>query len=396
MGIPVGKLALYTVAAGIHPAQTLPVSLDVGTDNADLLKDDLYLGWRHARLRGAEYETLVEEFVAAVKKCFPGALLQWEDFKKGTAFSLLERYREALPSFNDDIQGTAAVTMAAVNAAARISGIPLKEQRVVILGGGAAGIGIARLLDDTLERAGLTRIERRAACAILDSHGLLCDDVEIADIYKRDFAWPAELAARFDLGPGRPRDLASVIRTFHPHVLIGTSGQPGIFSEALVRDMAAHVERPVILPLSNPTSKTEAAPADLIAWTDGRALIATGSPFPPVTLHGKTHRIGQANNVFIFPGVGLGSLVAETSIVPEAFFAAAAEQLAHEISEADLADGVLLPRVRDLRRITAHVAEAVVRTACSLGIARPIEPSAIPLAVREAMWEPAYPHLEPI
>src|SRR5580765_6003531 len=250
MGIPIGKLALYTAAAGIPPWQTLPISLDVGTDNRELLEDDLYLGWRFPRLRGPEYDSLVEEFVQALRRRFPRALLQWEDFKKVNAFRLLDRYRKVLTCFNDDIQGTAAVAAAGMMAGSRVTGIPLTEQRVVILGAGAAGIGIARLLRDTFARAGLSGEKLTRAIANLDSHGLVVDDQEIKDVHKREFAWPAALAASVGLGKGSRRDLLAVVKALKPTFLIGTSGEPDTFTEEIVREMAKHVERPVIFPMS--------------------------------------------------------------------------------------------------------------------------------------------------
>ena len=328
MGIPVGKLALYTAAAGIPPWQTLPVSLDVGTDNVALLDDPLYLGWRARRLRGPEYDVLVDEFVEAVKARFPRTLLQWEDFKKVNAFRLLDRHQKSLPSFNDDIQGTAAVVVAGILAGARATGVPLAEQRVVLLGAGAAGIGIARLLRRTLEDAGVRGEALTRATANLDTHGLVVDDQAIADEHKRPFAWPRAMADAQGLGAKQPRDLLAVVRALKPTVLIGTSGEPGTFSEEVVREMARHVERPLVFPLSNPTSQSEAVPADVLAWTGGRALVATGSPFAPVDFAGRTFRIGQANNVFVFPGVGLGAIASEAREVTENMFAAAAAALA--------------------------------------------------------------------
>ncbi len=396
MGIPIGKLALYTAAAGIHPAQTLPISLDVGTDNRALIEDDLYLGWRQPRLRGAEYDALVEEFVQAVKRHFPNVLLQWEDFKKGNAVALLERYRKVLPSFNDDIQGTAAVATAAVLAGVGAAGTPLAEQRIAILGAGAAGIGIARLLRERLSRAGLSGDELVGAIANLDSQGLVAEDRAIDDVYKREFAWPAALAEKKGLAKGGPRDLRAVVRALKPTVLIGTSGVPGAFSESVVRTMAAGVERPVILPLSNPTSRSEATPADLLEWTGGRALVATGSPFDPLLREGRSLRIGQANNAFVFPGMGLGVLVSRAREVSDGMFAAAAERLAEQLSAEDLAAGSLFPPMGELRRITAAVAEAVVREARDAGLGRPLEDDAIADAVADAMWDPVSPRLEPI
>jgi malate dehydrogenase (oxaloacetate-decarboxylating) len=395
MGIPIGKLALYTAAAGIPPWQTLPVSLDVGTDNRALLEDDLYLGWRSPRLRGPDYDSLVEEFVQAVHARFPRALLQWEDFKKANAFRLLDRYRRTIRSFNDDIQGTAAVAVAGMLAGARATGIPVAAQRVVILGAGAAGIGIARLMRDTLRRYGLAGEALVSAVACLDSHGMLVGDEEIGDEHKREFAWPPDLAARWGLGRGAQRGLESVVRVLHPTILIGTSGEPGTFTEGVVREMARHVERPVILPMSNPTSKSEAVPLDLLAWTDGRALVATGSPFDPVRHGGRTITIGQGNNAFVFPGIGLGVIVSDAYQVTDGMFAAAAVALADEVSAADLAAGSLFPPVRELRRVTTRIAEAVVAQARDEGVGRPFSDNAIPGTVHRAMWEPAYVPLVP-
>jgi malic enzyme len=396
MGIPIGKLALYTAAAGIHPARTLPISLDVGTDNRALLDDELYLGWRFPRLRGAEYDALVDEFVTAVKRRFPKALLQWEDFKKANAFRLLDRYRKSILSFNDDIQGTAAVAVAGLMAGARVTGVPLRDQRVVILGAGAAGIGIARLVRSTLSEAGLAGEALTAAVANLDSHGLLVDDVEVTDEHKRPFVWPAALAARLGLGRGERRDLLAVVRAVQPSMLIGTSGQPGVFTEEVIREMARHVERPLVFPMSNPTSKSEAKPADILAWTEGRALVATGSPFDPVVQDGRTHVIGQGNNSFIFPGVGLGALVSETREVTDGMFAAAAARLADEVHAEDLASGSLFPPIRSLRRVTARVAEAVARRARDEGVGRQIPDSHLLDAVLHEMWNPVYEPLVPV
>jgi malic enzyme len=390
MGIPIGKLALYTAAAGIAPWQTLPISLDVGTDNQALLEDELYLGWRFPRLRGAEYTALVDEFVQAVRKTFPKALLQWEDFKKNNAFRLLDRYRGELPSFNDDIQGTAAVALAGMLTGARLTGKALRDQRVVIHGAGAAGIGIARLLRSALERAGLRGEALTAAVANLDSRGLLVDDTAIADAHKREFAWPAALAEKRGLGSERRRDLLGVVRALKPTLLIGVCAERGAFSEPIVREMARHVERPLVFPMSNPTSCSEATPADVIAWTDGRALVATGSPFDPVSWGGRTIEIGQGNNAFVFPGVGLGVLVSQAHKVTDSMFLAAAERLAAEVSDEQLAAGSLFPRVRELRRVSARIAEAVVRAARQDGVGRPIPDAEIAPAVADAMWQPDY------
>ena len=388
MGIPIGKVAVYTAAAGIPPRHTLPISLDVGTDNQALLDDDLYLGWPHRRLRGPEYDAVVEEFVTAVRRRFPRALLQWEDFKKQNAFNLLDRYRKRLPSFNDDIQGTGAVVLAGILAAARITGIPLADQRVVILGAGAAGIGIARQIRDALERAGRAGDELTRALALVDVGGVLARDGQPLDEFQLPFAWPAELAR--ERGLVAPHGLEAVVRAVKPTVLIGACGQGGAFDKATVEAMASHVERPLILPLSNPTSQSEAVPADVIAWTHGHALVAAGSPFEPVSHGDREIRIGQCNNAFIFPGMGLGALVAEVREVTDRMFRCAAACLAGQVPEEDLAAGALYPRVRDLRRVSTRIAEAVAREARDSGMGKALSDEAISRAVREAQWEPVY------
>ncbi|MDQ2070300.1 NAD-dependent malic enzyme [Natronospira bacteriovora] len=395
MGIPIGKLALYTVAAGIHPSQCLPISLDVGTDNEELLNDEFYVGFRERRLRGEAYDELVEEFVEAVRARFPKALLQWEDFKKANAFRLLDRYADRLLSFNDDIQGTAAVTLAGVMAGCRIVGQSAREQRVLILGGGAAGIGIARQLREWLRRDGVEGEDLTRAIAVLDSRGLLIDDGKLSDEYKKEFAWRPEDARAIGIDPEGERDLAAVVRALKPTVLLGTSGQPGIFTEDIIRDMQAGTKRPIILPISNPTANTEARPEDLIQWTKGRALVATGSPFDAVEYEGKTHEIAQGNNVYIFPGVGLGALAVEAHRITDRLFTVAAESLAECISEDDLARGRLYPPMSGLRDITRHIAIAVGRACIDEGLADS-DRSAVEKRVDEMMWQAEYPEYVPI
>jgi malic enzyme len=398
MGIPIGKLALYTAAAGIHPAQTLPISLDVGTDNEGLLHDDLYLGWRRKRLRGKAYDALVEEFVQAVKKHFPKALLQWEDFKKTNAMNLLERYRGELLSFNDDIQGTAAVGLAGILAGVRATGVPLGEQRVIILGAGAAGMGIAEQVRGAMLRTGLEESELSSHLAVLDSRGLLVEGrtYRPGEEYKEAFSWSVEFATSLGLGAGEGNDLERVVEALRPTVLLGTSGQPGAFGEGVVRKMAAAVERPLIFPFSNPTSKSEAKPADLLEWTQGRALIATGSPFDPVERGGRVHKIAQGNNVYIFPGVGLGALVSEARAVTDSMFTVAAETLAKEVLPEDLAAGILFPRLPELRRVTVGIAQAVAKEAAAAGVAEPVNDELLAEKVAAAMWDPEYPELEAV
>jgi malic enzyme len=396
MGIPIGKLALYTAAAGIPPWQTLPISLDVGTDNQALLSDELYLGWRAPRLRGAEYDSLVDEFVYAVKLRFPKALLQWEDFKKFNAMRLLDRYRQVITSFNDDIQGTSAVGVAAMIAGSRATGTPIRQQRVLFFGSGAAGIGISRLVRATLKREGLEGEDLTLATANIDLQGLLVEDDPLLDPVQREFAWPVALAERMGLGKDAKHDLASVIRAYKPTMLIGTSGDPGAFTEEAIREMAVHTARPVVLPMSNPTSKCEAKPMDILAWSEGRALVATGSPSGTVTFGGRDHRIGQGNNVFIFPGLGLGVMISRAREVTDGMFAAAAHQLAQEVSSDDLQAGSLFPPTGQIRRVTKAVAAAVIRAAQVEGLAnRVLAEADIPGAVAAAMWDPVYLPMDP-
>ncbi len=390
MGIPVGKLAIYTVAAGIHPTQTLPVSLDVGTDNVNLLADPLYLGHRGKRLRGPKYDALVDEFVHAVKKVFPKALLQWEDFKKANAFRLLDRYRQVLPSFNDDIQGTAAVTLAAFYAAGRATGTKPRDQRVVIVGAGAAGIGIAQQLRDAFARDGLAGEALGRAIVLLDSKGIL-QEGSIDEEHKRPFAWSAARIAAFGLAKDQLGSLVDVVRAVKPTVLVGTSGQPGVFDEAVCRAMAAACPRPAIFPLSNPTDLAEGKPAELQAWCDGRAVIATGSPFPPVTVHGKTTTVSQANNAYIFPGLGLGAIVAGAHRVTDTMFYAAARTLAGLVDAASLEQGRLFPPLPTIRSVSAHIAVAVANVAYEEGLATVARPDDLDATVRAAMYDATYP-----
>ena len=395
MGIPVGKLSLYSVAAGIHPSQTLPVSLDVGTDNQSLLDDPLYLGWRQERLRGERYHEIVDEFVRAVQQLYPQALLQWEDFKKSNAITLMERYRERILSFNDDIQGTAAVAVAGVLAGLRAVKGDLKQQRAVILGAGAAGIGIARQLREALRQAGLRGSDLTRSIAVLDSRGLLFRGrgFQESDAYKREFAWPEGLMQSEGLTAEDAAGLPGVVEALQPSILIGTSGQPGTFTEGVIRNMARHAKRPIIFPFSNPTDKSEAHPRDLLNWTEGRALVATGSPFEPVESGGRSVRIGQGNNVFVFPGIGLGALVAEARQVTDSMFRAASEMLAKSVSQQDLEAGTLFPRIRELRPVSARIAEAVVRDARDSGVGIEIGDQEIKRRVALAMWDPTYPRM---
>ena len=368
MAIPIGKLALYTAACGIHPSLTLPVSLDVGTDNPALLADPLYLGYRSPRLRGAEYDALVEAFVTGVEEVWPGCLIQFEDFKQQNALRLLDRYQGRVPSFNDDIQGTAAVVVAGVLASLRVTGVSLAETRVVLAGAGAAGIGIARLL----RLAGVETI------ALVDSKGLVHAGRRDLDATKSALAVAAV--------EGSAPDLVETIRRVRPTVLVGTTGVAGTFDRNVVGAMADALgpgERPVVLPLSNPTSFVEAIPADVLAWTVGRALVATGSPFDAVALDdGRRVEVGQANNVFIFPGVGLGAIVAEAKTVTDRMFLLAAHELAASVTDERIATGALYPPVTALREVSRSIATAVASEAGTLD-----DPAS---AVDAAMWWPEY------
>ena len=396
IGIPIGKLALYSAAAGIQPQETLPISLDVGTDNEELLKDDLYLGWREPRLRGEAYDELVDEFVQAVKRRYPGALLQWEDFKKQNAFRLLERYRQVLPSFNDDIQGTAAVSAAAMLAGARLKGQTISDQRVMFFGAGAAGVGIARQVREVMRQDGLDGDALRRAIIVLDSKGVLHEGREITEETKRPFAWPVELVKAEKLPMDKLNDLAAVIDAYKPTILLGTSGQPGVFTEAAVRAMARNVEKPIILPLSNPNSKAEAKPADLVQWTKAKAVVATGGPWDPIQWEGRTVAVTQVNNVYVFPGIGLGALVAEAREVTDTMFNASVFAFAGVVKQEHLDAGMLFPPLGELRDITRHIGEAVARQAREDGVGRKLSDSEISTAVADAMWEPNYPKYEAV
>jgi malate dehydrogenase (oxaloacetate-decarboxylating) len=388
--ISVGKLAVYTAAAGIHPSRALPVVLDVGTDNLHLLNDEMYLGERHPRVRGERYDRLIEAYVTACQKLFPHAMLHWEDFGAANARRILDTYAGQVCTFNDDMQGTAAVVLAAAFSAVRASGSRMRDQRVVIHGAGTAGLGIADMMRDQMVREGLSREEATARFWALDRDGVLADDrAERLYDFQQPYARP-----RDEIKDWRSPGLADVVRNARPTMLIGTSTQAGAFTEAIVRDMAAHTDRPIIMPLSNPTSRAEAMPADLLAWTDGRALVATGSPFAPVELDGVTYQIAQANNALVFPGLGLGVTVARASHITDRLIAAAADAVA-KLSDATRPGTSLLPPVRDLRPVSAAVAIEVVRVAAAEGLAQvPIDN---PIQqVHDTMWRYEYPRIEAV
>ncbi len=389
--ISIGKLAIYTAAGGIDPTRVIPVMLDVGTNRESLLQDPMYIGNRHARVRGERYEAFLEAYVKTVAKLFPNALLQWEDFSPGNGRRILEKYRDRTCTFNDDMQGTGAITLAALVSAMRVCGTPLRNQRIVIFGAGTAGVGIADQVRDAMVREGASQEDAARRFWLVDVPGLLVDDMgdRLRDFqvkYARPAAelkrWPNESAM----------SLAEVVRQVRPTILIGTSTAAGAFTEAIVKDMGAHVERPIIFPLSNPTSSAEAAPADLIAWTDGRALIATGSSFQPVTHRGVTYVIGQVNNAMLYPGLCLGAIVCRARRMSDGMFAAAANAVSSLVAVRQ-PGASLLPHVDDLRSVSATVAVAVAEAAAAEGLAG-VKLFDIVQQVQDAMWQPEYRRIE--
>ncbi len=393
MGIPVGKLALYSAGAGINPGLALPVSLDCGTDNPGLLDDPLYLGYPKPRLRGSGYDDFVEAFVAAIRDVYPDAVLQWEDFKQHNAIRLLDRYRHRMASFNDDIQGTAAVVVAGILAALRRSGEPMARQRLVFVGAGAAGIGIARLVAAVMRAEGASAGQIRRAIVMLDSRGLVFEGRDHLDDDKRPFALRQPELESFGFGPAARHELETVVQQVAPTMLIGTSGMAAAFTERAIREMAARTPVPVIFPLSNPTANSEATPADVLRWSQGRALVATGSPFGPVQAGQRTRLVGQANNVFIFPGVGLAAIATRAREVTDRMFLVAATTLAGLVSAARLEAGALYPQIADLRLISRAIALAVAREAHDSGMAQLPPGADVQAAVDAAMWAPSYPQL---
>ena len=390
MGIPIGKLALYVAGAGLHPSKCLPISLDVGTDNPDLLADPLYLGYPKKRLRGSDYDDFVEAFVRGVREVFPRAILQWEDFHKDRAFVLLERYRNRVVSFNDDIQGTASVTVAGILAALRLTGQRMADQRVIFLGAGAACTGIAQLCAIAMRADGADEATIRRALLAFDSRGLLHDGHAIDEPHKRALAVPRTAMVELGLDPNGNPSPVEVIDAVKPTILVGATARAGTFTQQMIETMARHVERPIVLPLSNPTSKAECTAEQAIRWTDGRAIVATGSPFADVEHAGRRHVIGQANNVFIFPGVGLGTAIAETREVTTEIFHIASATLAAEVSAERLAAGAIFPHQSELRRVSFAIACAVVRYASEKSLGRRIPDEDVEAVVRSAVWEPAY------
>jgi malate dehydrogenase (oxaloacetate-decarboxylating) len=391
--IAIGKLAVYTAAAGIHPRRVIPLVLDVGTDNVALLSDEMYLGTRHSRIRDQRYDDLLDAYVEAACRLFPNAMLHWEDFGARNARRILSRYADRCCTFNDDMQGTAAVVLAAVLAALRTTGSRMRDQRVVIHGAGTAGLGIADVMREVMVGEGLTREEATSRFWALGRRGLLTRDraSQLLD-FQLPYARPARETAGWQRNPDGGVGLASVVSQARPTILIGTSTQAGAFTREIVTMMAETVDRPIIMPLSNPTSRCEAHPADLIRWTEGRALVATGSPFPPVDYHGREHRIAQANNALVFPGLGLGVTVSQARRISDGMLAAAADAVA-KLSDPTVPGAPLLPPVSDLREVSAAVGAAVAAAAVKEGLARVPVDDPVGQA-RRAMWRPEYPSFE--
>ncbi len=394
MGIPIGKLALYTACGGIAPERTLPITLDVGTNNQELRHDPAYIGWRNERIRGESYENFIEEFVGAVMRRWPNVLLQWEDFAGANASMLLERYRDRLCTFNDDIQGTAAVVVGTVLSALHASGQSLTDQRIVVAGAGAAGCGISELLVTSMINRGVSEAEARSRFHLLNSRGLVTEATTGLQPYQTPFAQKLSAIDHWGLNAWGSIGLLDVVNHAKPTILLGVSGQAGLFTEDVVRAMAAINQHPLIFPISNPTSKAEASPADIMAWSEGRAVIGTGSPFPPLMVDGVLKRIDQVNNSYIFPGLGLGTVASGARRVSDKMFLAAAEALA-EMSPARHGPGhTLLPPVTALRPVAVHVAAAVARQAYAEGLTQGFDPANAERVVKARMWEPEYEAFE--
>jgi malate dehydrogenase (oxaloacetate-decarboxylating) len=389
MGIPIGKLALYCACAGIHPSATLPILLDTGTNNPALLADPLYIGWHHERIRGDEYAEFIELFIQAIKKRFPKVLLQWEDFAQLNATPLLDKYRDQLCTFNDDIQGTAAVAAGTLFAAIRVTGVPITQQRIVVTGAGSAGCGISNLLLAAMIE-GLSEEEARKHFYLVDRDGLLMDTMQNLMPFQKPFAQAKNNLQNWQLDNASIISLKDVVHNAKPTLLIGVSGQPGVFTEELIRDMASNVKRPIIFPLSNPTTRSEATPADLMKWTDERAIIGTGSPFGNITKGGKTVRVDQTNNCYIFPGIGLGIIAVKATRVTDKMFMAAAKALADCSPVNSDPEANLLPPLMHIRDVSLQVAIAVAKEAIKAGIAKYDEIEPLEARIARMMWATEY------
>lgn len=389
MGIPIGKLSLYTACGGISPAYTLPVVLDVGTNNPQRLNDPLYMGWRHPRITDDEYYEFVDEFIQAVKRRWPNVLLQFEDFAQKNATPLLNRYRDEICSFNDDIQGTAAVAIGSLIAASRAAGTQLRDQTVTFLGAGSAGCGIAEQIVAQMKSEGLSEEEARARVFMVDRFGLLTDKLPNLLDFQSKLVQKSELLADWDCNSDAI-SLLEVVRNAKPTILIGVSGQPGLFTEEIIREMHKHCARPIVMPLSNPTSRVEARPEDIIRWTEGSALVATGSPFAPVNYQGKVFPIAQCNNSYIFPGIGLGVLASGAKRITDGMLMAASRALADCSPLANNGEGALLPDLSDIQQVSKRIALEVGKAAQLQGAAVVTSSDALQKAIEHNFWQPQY------
>jgi malate dehydrogenase (oxaloacetate-decarboxylating) len=389
MGIPIGKMALYTALGGIHPEHCLPILLDVGTDNEDRLKSPIYIGWRHHRVRGDDYDGFVDTFVQNVRKRWPHVLLQWEDFAGSNAARFLVRYRDQLCTFNDDIQGTAAVATATLISAINVTGVPLEQQKIVVLGFGSAGIGITNLLAQFMQDRGLSQEEARNRFYGVDRYGLLTESTKELRPEQRVYARKDQEVQGWGRTNGEIT-LLDVVRQVKPSVLIGVSGQAGAFTEQAMREMAKKTARPVIFPLSNPTSRSEATPQDLMSWTEGRALIGTGTAFPPVNVDGKQVHIAQTNNSYIFPGLALGIVSSKAKRVTDTMVKAAAQELVRQLPTQKDKQASLLPPLSQARQLAQFIADAVGRQAIEDGQAQVGDENALKREIRANIWDPVY------
>lgn len=389
MGIPIGKLSLYTACGGISPAYTLPITIDVGTNNQQLLNDPIYMGWRQPRITGDEYYTFIDQVINAIKRRWPKALIQFEDFAQNNAMPILQTYRNKICCFNDDIQGTAAVSVGSLIAASRAAGKQLKDQVVAFLGAGSAGCGIAEQIVAQMVAEGLTDIEARARVYMVDRFGLITENQPNLRDFQRKLAQRADVIADW-ADMGEVISLLDVVRNAQPSVLIGVSGQPGLFTEEIIKTMHAHCERPIVMPLSNPTSQVEAVPADIIQWTEGKALIATGSPFAPVNYHGKIYEISQCNNSYIFPGIGLGVIACGATRITDSMLMASSNALADCSPMLIDPEADLLPSIDEIQKVSKIIAFKVAKAAMEAEVAPLINDELLQKCIEENFWKPEY------
>jgi malate dehydrogenase (oxaloacetate-decarboxylating) len=390
MGIPIGKLALYCACSGIHPSATLPILLDTGTNNPDLINDPLYIGWRHERVRGKDYDDFIDAFITALKKRFPHVLLQWEDFALQNATRLLDKYRDKLCTFNDDVQGTAAIATGTLLSAVQVTRIPLRKQTIVILGAGSAGCGIAELIVHAMMDDGLSEEQARAQIYMVDRNGLLIEDMKGLLPFQQKLLKPKAAIGKWQCADKSLVSLMDVVKNLHPNALLGVSGQAGLFTEELIREMAAHVAHPIILPLSNPVTHSEAIPSDLMIWTDNRAVIGTGSPFGNIVKNGQLFRVDQTNNVYIFPGMGLGLIAVKAKTVTDKMFMVAAKALASCSPAQHNVNANLLPPLTQVREVSYKVAFAVAKEAVRAKLADFQSDEEIEKSLKEHIWTPEY------